>query len=160
MICPYCNHSFPLTWARYFRSPLGKHDCPECGAVSRLNWPPSYFAFAILVWVAYVTASLFLTQSFTPTERRHPLGAPYFLAIYLIGCVIIVPLDRWYDERFRKLEKPGEKDNARMSAGIGALPDGAAQYARLARFYTTTAWENRPCITRETQFTSIRARRA
>ncbi len=105
MICPHCKRSFPLTWGRYLRSPLGKHQCPDCGEVSRLNWPKAYFAFAILAWVCFVTLAFFLTQSFTLTEARRPVGVRYYLAIYLIGCAVLVPLDRWYDERFRKLER-------------------------------------------------------
>lgn len=46
----------------------------------------------------------------------------------------VIPAYRRLHDFIEKEYLPG----CRMSAGIGALPDGAAQYARLARFYTTT----------------------
>jgi hypothetical protein len=105
MTCPHCHHSFPLTWSRYVRSPLGKHTCPQCRAASRLSWTFSYFAFVILAWVSFVTLAFLVTHWLWPHDERVGEHAPYYLGVYLAGCVLIVPLDRWYDERFRTLEE-------------------------------------------------------
>jgi len=30
---------------------------------------------------------------------------PSLVVLYLVGCIVLLPLDRFYDDRFRKLEK-------------------------------------------------------
>jgi hypothetical protein len=109
MTCPYCHHVFPLTWGRYFRSPLGTHACPACGTTSRLNWPLRYFAFVVLAWLVFVSFAFLLAGRLFSPEKREAMGVYYFILIYVIGCALIMPLDRWYDERFRKLEKLPKK---------------------------------------------------
>jgi hypothetical protein len=113
MVCPHCHRSFPLSWGRYIRSPLGKHMCPECGESSRLSWTLSYFAFLIVAWVSFVTVAFLVTRWLWPHFEQTGEQAPFYVAVYLTGCVLIVPLDRWYDERFRKLEKPRSRGQGR-----------------------------------------------
>ncbi|OGA11075.1 MAG: hypothetical protein A3D95_13665 [Betaproteobacteria bacterium RIFCSPHIGHO2_12_FULL_69_13] len=48
MRCPFCECSFPLTWARYLGAPAGRHACPACGRRSRLRPGLSYWALLVL----------------------------------------------------------------------------------------------------------------
>src|SRR5262249_37068162 len=115
MTCPHCGHAFPLTWARYLRSPLGTHVCPDCGTISRLNWPFSYFAFVIVSWIFFVNFAFLVISTLVAPDRRQAMGAFYFVTVYIIGCIVMIPLDRWYDERFRKLEKILPKNTSKTS---------------------------------------------
>ena len=42
MQCPWCNHSYRLTWTMYFRSPLARFICPTCGKRFRLECSLAY----------------------------------------------------------------------------------------------------------------------
>jgi len=51
-----------------------------------------------------------LTLLVLPRTWRQIVGAPaYFALLYIAGCVVIIPLDRLFDERFRRLEKLKDK---------------------------------------------------
>ena len=104
MICPYCNHSFPLTWSRYARSPRGRHTCPSCHKLSKFKLTLSYCLLAAGSWVVLFALIFVVTALLLPRGAR-VLGLYYFLGLYLIGLVFLIPLDRFYDEKFRKLEK-------------------------------------------------------
>ena len=49
MKCPYCNHTFPLTWSRYFKATTGRHTCPSCLKRSRLPFRPLTFVILVIV---------------------------------------------------------------------------------------------------------------
>jgi hypothetical protein len=73
--------------------------------MSRLNWPLSYFAFIILAWMVFVSFAFLVATSLISSHERKTLGPAYIISVYILGCIVIMPLDRWYDEKFRKLEK-------------------------------------------------------
>ena len=107
MTCPHCSHSFPLTWRRYARSPFGKHICPACGRASRFKLKLSYLTFVLVAWVVFLALAFLVTVLVFPkTWQRTVAGIPYFVLLYFVGCIVIIPLDKCFDERFRKLEKP------------------------------------------------------
>ena len=58
MKCPYCEHIFPLTWRRYFSSPLGVHRCPKCEQKSQLKHTGSYYAAIIIAAIVLASGSL------------------------------------------------------------------------------------------------------
>ena len=98
MKCPYCNHEFPLTWARYLGAPAGRHVCPDCRRVSRFRW----------------TAASWLRQLAMVCAGAVPVGYIFYfwlgafgdlLGVALGGLLVGLPLDKFYDGNFRKLEK-------------------------------------------------------
>ena len=104
MTCPHCHHSFPLTWGRYARSPLGRHTCPSCHKLSKFKLTLAYCLLVVVSWVALFALIFGLTALLLPRGAQ-VLGLYYFLGLYLIGLVFLIPLNRFYDEKFRKLEK-------------------------------------------------------
>ncbi len=64
MTCPHCSHSFPLTWRRYAKSPLGKHTCPACGRASRFKLTASYLASVLVAWVVFLSLALGIIREF------------------------------------------------------------------------------------------------
>ncbi len=105
MTCPYCNHSFPLTWRRYFSSPFGRHVCPQCGRKSKFRLTVSYVAVISVAWIVFYGLALALTVLVFPKTWREILGIPYFAVIFLIGCMVVLPFDKLLDGKFRRLEK-------------------------------------------------------
>jgi hypothetical protein len=105
MTCPHCSQSFPLTWSRYARSPFGRHTCPRCGRRSTFRATATYLAFVAVTWlIVYGIAIGFRAAIFHSYERPSLL---WFAAVFLVGSLAVLPLDRLYDERFRKLKKLG-----------------------------------------------------
>ena len=105
MTCPYCNQSFPLTWGRYVKSPLGKHTCPACGKVSRLGFTASYFVVIVVAWILILALAFLFTVLIFPKTWRRVIGIPFAALVYIIGCVVLIPFDKFFDARFRKLKK-------------------------------------------------------
>ena len=105
MTCPHCNHSFPLTWSRYFRAPLGKHTCPSCGRRAKFKLTATYLAVVLIAWLIFYGAAFLVIVVAFPGRWQRILKAPHAIAACVIGCVVLLPLDRVYDERFRRLEK-------------------------------------------------------
>jgi hypothetical protein len=96
MKCPYCNHTFPLAWARYFKAGLGRHVCPACLKPSRLEFGVRYFLILILVGLVCAAPGGFLFYKW--------LG-PYWALLGVIPSIaVILPLDKMFDERYRKLK--------------------------------------------------------
>ena len=104
MTCPHCNHGFPLTWRRYLGSPMGKHQCPACGAHSRLKLTASYAGWVVAGWVVFFGIAFGLTVSLLKNGRT-PRAIAIVAATYGAGCLAVAMLDKFYDERYRKLEK-------------------------------------------------------
>src|SRR5688572_19043673 len=109
MTCPYCNHSFPLTWRRYAKSPLGKHTCPACSRKSKFTLTSFYLTFLMVSWIVFFVLAVVVTLLVFPMTWQQLVGIPYFVVLYLVGCIVIIPLDRIFDEWFRKLEKPKDE---------------------------------------------------
>lgn len=104
MNCPYCNHSFPLTWSRYLRAPLGKHLCPGCGKCSRLRLTTGYVAAVLAATLVYYGIAFAVTVIAFPGHWQK-VGKTYVAGVLLIGCVALIAFDKYFDGRHRKLEK-------------------------------------------------------
>ncbi len=103
MTCPHCSQTFPLTWSRYARSLFGRHTCPHCGKRSTFRATATYLAFVAVAWlIVYGVAIGFRAAVFHAYERPSLL---WFAAVFLVGNLAVLPFDRFYDERFRKLRK-------------------------------------------------------
>ena len=98
MKCPECQNTFALTWIRYFRSPMGRLSCPNCGVQLALKhrwfyWPAMAFSGVVLclplAWLGYR-----LTDSIVVTMAAATIG-------WLISGL---PADRWLEERFAVLK--------------------------------------------------------
>ncbi len=94
MTCPHCSQTFPLTWSRYARSLFGRHTCPHCGKRSTFRATATYLAFVAVAWLIVYGVHAY--------ERPSLL---WFAAVFLVGNLAVLPFDRFYDERFRKLRK-------------------------------------------------------
>ncbi|MDA8139067.1 MAG: hypothetical protein M0036_10480 [Desulfobacteraceae bacterium] len=103
MKCPQCNHEVKLTWKKYWSAPLGKHACPECKTAFRLKNSFLYYA-------AIISAAFLLGLLFPLLRARFGIDFMQGLLIYLACClVIIVPLDRWIDDKWRGTIKAKSK---------------------------------------------------
>jgi hypothetical protein len=92
MTCPYCHHGFPLTWARYFKSPMGKHTCPACNKQSRLKFfrGVTFFILLLVCLVCSIPGAILADRWFGPRWRG--LGV-------LPSLMIVLPLARWFETR-------------------------------------------------------------
>lgn len=105
MKCPHCQVLFPLTWRRYFSSPLGVHRCPQCRQRSRLSQSPTYYA-AILMTVIIIMGLAFVI----PTVYLNTAPLNFYRQGYNWGwgygiILVFLFLDKFFDNRLRVLEK-------------------------------------------------------
>ncbi len=104
MKCPYCNHEFPLTWARYVKSPLGRHVCPSCLKQSRLEFGIVSAALLLLVAAAVATPGVLLFYRW--------FGGYWAVLGALPTFIVIFPLDKMLDGKRRKLRGLDESGKA------------------------------------------------
>lgn len=97
--CPHCQHSFPLTWRRYWATPLGGHHCPQCRKTSHLKdnslwvWPIRMAGIMVGGIILFALASYIL---------KHFLIGILFFIIGSFGIGFIT--DKWLDGHLRRLE--------------------------------------------------------
>jgi NAD-dependent SIR2 family protein deacetylase len=89
MKCPYCYHTFPLTWGRYLKSLTGKHVCPSCLKPSRLKFRA--LTFIILLVVCYVTSrpGVFLVGRW--------LGRQWSALGVITSLIVVLPLGKKFE---------------------------------------------------------------
>jgi hypothetical protein len=94
-----------MTWERYWRSPMGRHVCPNCQQESRFRWTAaSWVRQLFMTGIGGVPGGLFFYFHF---------GGGWWIVGWVLGALLIgIPLDKIYDGRFRKLEKCETKDAA------------------------------------------------
>ncbi len=95
MKCPHCNHDFPLTWARYVKSPLGRHVCPNCRKSSRLEFGILSSALLLLVAGVVATPGVLLCYRW--------FGGYWAVLGALPAAIVIFPLDKMLDAKYRNL---------------------------------------------------------
>lgn len=106
MKCPHCGGEVQLTWKRYWASPLGNHSCPACDKPFRLKHSFRYY-FIIL------GAAILLGVLFALLTRIFSLSMYTALIFYtLSGLVLLIPLDRWIDTKWRKTEPVSDQDRS------------------------------------------------
>jgi hypothetical protein len=94
MTCPYCNHTFPLTWARYYKEKWGRHTCPRCSKTGRLKFRPLASIIEIIVGLACALPGGLALQYW--------LGGLWPLLGLIPMLCVILPLDRRIDEKHRE----------------------------------------------------------
>lgn len=98
LVCPYCQHSFPLTWRRYWSAPLGGHQCPQCSRVSYLKdnsfwvWPIR-MAGIMIGGIALFALAVYIFNNLW-------IGTLFAL---IGGLGIGFPTDKWIDGHLRRL---------------------------------------------------------
>ena len=105
MKCPYCHHKFDLTWKEYFCEIWGHHNCVACKRRFKLSFSWSYLAIAVLMALIIGGLATFLIVRWT---HSRVMAAVCSLAIVL---VVLLPLDRWLDDHWRK-SAPLEPDKS------------------------------------------------
>jgi hypothetical protein len=94
------------------KSPFGKHICPACGCASKFRLTFSYLAFLVMVWIVFFALALVVTFLIFPKTWEQVFDGPYFVFLYFVGCLVTLPCDKLFDERFRKLEKQKDETGA------------------------------------------------
>ena len=105
MTCPYCNRDFPLTWSRYAPSPFGRHTCPHCGKRSALKATLAYIAVLVIETVVVYGVALVIRAVAFPDRWRERPSLLWFLEVSALAFLVTFPIDRFYDARFRKLQR-------------------------------------------------------
>src|SRR5215831_13757438 len=105
MTCPHCSQDFPLTWSRYARSLFGKHTCPHCGERSTFRATLPYIALLLLAWGMIFAVATAIRLAAFPTYAHERPSLLWFAAVIALGNLVLLPFDRFYDARFRKLRK-------------------------------------------------------
>ena len=66
----------------------------------------------MVAWIIYDGIALALTVVAFPDRWQRILTIPYFIAVFVVGCIVLVPFDRVYEGRYRKLEKMRDDTHA------------------------------------------------
>jgi len=105
MRCPHCNEEFPLTWGRYWRSPAGGHICPHCQKPSR---------FRISAYSLLLRVPVFCLGAIPVGLICHIwLSITWSLVGFMAGGILVaLPIDKFIDGRYRRLEKVDANDAA------------------------------------------------
>jgi hypothetical protein len=104
MKCPYCDHVFPLTWRRYFASPLGGHRCPQCQQQARLSHTSAYYTALLTTVIVFAVAFISPAIYFETSPLVFYIQG--YHVIWVLGALILfVLLDKNFDEQLRPLEK-------------------------------------------------------
>ena len=134
MSCPHCSRNFQLTWSRYARSFLGRHTFLHCGKQSTFRATLPYIALLLVAWGIVFAAAIAIRSAAFPA---HPHARPtplWFAAVFALGSLVLLPLDKFYDARFRKLRKL-RCDTLRPNQSMKPTPNAFA--SRLAPLETT-----------------------
>jgi hypothetical protein len=99
LVCPYCQHIFPLTWQRYWAAPLGGHRCPQCQRTSHFK-DHSVWVWPIRIAGILVGGILFLTVS-AYIFNNVAIGTLFFV---MGGLFVGLPVDKWLDGHLRRLQ--------------------------------------------------------
>jgi hypothetical protein len=64
-------------------------------------------AWLVVLGLAFAPAVLMV-----PEDWRRVFGIRYLLLVLAGGCLVLIPLDRFFEEKFRRLEKLPERKAA------------------------------------------------
>jgi len=115
LTCPFCKSRFPLTWRRYWRAAWGRHACPDCGRKSRLRTGLLYWALYVpavtiapfaAVCVGLVVYAVVVPPSVFEQGVMWFIEGPWLAGSLIASLVLLLPIDRAFDARFRSLEPP------------------------------------------------------
>ena len=107
MKCPHCNHTFALTWKEYFLEIWGRHSCVACKCRFKLSYSWLYLAITVLIALIIAGLATFLIVRWTHSRVMAAVGS------LVIVLVVLLPLDRWLDDHWRKsmLLKPNKPES-------------------------------------------------
>jgi len=94
-------------------APLGKHLCPACGRRSKFKLTFRYCLFVVAAWLVVAALAILLRVCVfhIPQGSSRELG--YWVGAFLVGVLAIAAVDRFLEERFRRLCRlSDEKDSA------------------------------------------------
>jgi cytochrome bd-type quinol oxidase subunit 2 len=69
-------------------------------------------AVVVLAWAVFFGIAFVLTVAAFPDRWKSILTAPYLIAVFFVGCLVLLPIDRVCEERYRKLEKMTDDTHA------------------------------------------------
>jgi hypothetical protein len=82
-----------------------KAHMPEPGQRARFKVTASYLLAILFAWLVFYGVAFALTVVAFPDRWQRILTVRYVIAVFIVGCIFILPFDRIYDEKYRKLEK-------------------------------------------------------
>ena len=87
MKCQNCSLDIELSWARYFKSPLGRFRCHRCNTKFKLARTWTYYLW-LIAWIgALFSGEIYLLWRFDPEVAPAGVFVLIMLAIYF-------PIDR------------------------------------------------------------------
>lgn len=84
MNCPSCNKKVELTSKKYFKSLLGKHDCPYCSSKFKLKRTKIYFIWILLSIVIVAGGSFFISTFITDKKVLDISYGIWLLSLFFI----------------------------------------------------------------------------
>jgi hypothetical protein len=66
----------------------------------------------LLAWAVIFAVAIAIRSAAFPTRAHERPTLLWFAAVIGLGCLVVLPLDRFYDAKFRKLRKLGHDTNA------------------------------------------------
>ena len=99
MKCPNCDQEFRLTASEYVREPMGRHNCPACGARFKLKTSVSYISILVLAVLILAVAPGLVALYFFHSWLS------YGVTCTVCTVLFVLPLDFWLDDRWRKSSK-------------------------------------------------------
>jgi len=92
MTCPYCNHTFPLTWRRYFKENGRRHVCPRCFKTSRTEFRLLTFVIVLIVYSTCTLPGVILL--------KRSLGPGWWCLLPLVPALFVIfPLGKMFENR-------------------------------------------------------------
>lgn len=88
MKCPSCNKKVELTNKRYFKSLLGKHDCPYCLSQFKLKHTKIYFLWIFLSIAMVIGGSFFILNFVADRNSLDIFYGVWLMSLFFIYCYI------------------------------------------------------------------------
>lgn len=66
----------------------------------------------LTTWIAFLVLAFVVTILVFPKTWQRIVGIPYFVILYFVGVIVLTPFDKFFEEKFRRLEKPKDESIA------------------------------------------------
>lgn len=93
LCCPKCQREFTLTWKRYVSSPMGHHDCPNCGFHGRVHMPVLSIVISNLIFLAILCVPFMLA------EKLDGASGIIILGVVALSLFVFMDFDRHLDAK-------------------------------------------------------------
>ena len=94
MQCPYCQHSYALTWQLYFKAPTGRHVCPNCSKPFNMKFRVLTFSILLIVCLVFSLPGAMAADRWLGRAWRG-LGV-------LPSLLVIIPLARYFEDKHKQ----------------------------------------------------------